>query len=73
MPWLSRHNIAVGGFIVLTAAALAILDRHWWVGVIWGAYFLLLIARYHFFPPSRRPLHPPNESTLQWLRRRRSG
>jgi hypothetical protein len=22
-------------------------------------------------PPGRRPLHPPSESTVQWLRRRR--
>ncbi len=69
---LTARNVAAATAIVAMAAGFGVWDHSWTVAVVWIIYFALLIARYHFFPPSRQPLHPPNESTLQFLRKRRA-
>jgi hypothetical protein len=70
---LTARRLAAAALIVLIAGGFAVWEHSWMAAVVWIVYFALLIARYHFFPPSRQPLHPPNESTLQFLKRRRKG
>ncbi|MHB8233716.1 MAG: hypothetical protein ACYDHT_03605, partial [Solirubrobacteraceae bacterium] len=67
---LTARNLAAAALIVAIAVGFAVWKHSWAAGAVWIVYFALLVARYHFFPPSR-PLHPPSESTLHWLRQRR--
>jgi hypothetical protein len=61
---------AIVGATVLVAAATG--DWPW--AIVWSVWIALMVLRDRFFPDARgRQLHPPNESTLRFLRRRRRG
>ncbi len=68
--WLGSY--AVGCGFVGAAVAVAIFKRDWPFATAWSAWIVLIVVRYRFFPEAQgRRLHPPNESTLQFLRKRR--
>jgi hypothetical protein len=58
--------IATAFFLALVGFALA--NGDWLLVLVTAVYVGFLVARNHYLPPP--PLHPPSESTLQFLRRR---
>jgi hypothetical protein len=68
-------SYVVACVLIGAAAVFALLKGDWLLAIFWTVWIAFTILRYRFFPNAggRRPMHPPNESTLQFLRKRHHG